>query len=383
MAIYELILLGVRDVHRDKRLLDAMKVAIADYQLAFGEEFLVLESGELSQTEGKATRLALYFGGAPDRDVAQVDHLENQKVPVIPVLSSEADVQLSIPETLRSVNAQFLDDDNGLDSLVATILEGLGLLRRQRRIFVSYRRTESRDVAVQLHDELSARGFDVFLDTHDIRPGDPFQEMLWHRLADCDVVIMLDTPGYFDSKWTVQELGRTLSKGILVLRIVWPTHLPTRLLDLSETIQLQTADMHEDRLVSEMIIEVARRTERLRSRSVATRHLDLAGRMCLEIERIGGKVKGIGAFRAIAATLPNGLELQAYPAVGVPTAELLHDIEERARKMARGRFPCVVYDERGIRPAWIEHLKWLDAKIRDVRALKIYDAAWELAEWDS
>jgi hypothetical protein len=383
MAIYELILLGVRDAGRDEQLLGAMKVALADYQLALGEEFLVLESGQLSQSEGKATRLALYFGGAPDRDVAQVDHLEDQKVPVIPVLASEADVQLSIPETLRSVNAQFLDGDNGIDSLVATILEGLGLLRQQRRIFVSYRRTESRDVAVQLHDELSARGFDVFLDTHDIRPGDPFQEMLWHRLADCDVVIMLDTPGYFDSKWTVQELGRTLSKGILVLRIVWPTHLPTRLLDLSETVQLQTADMHEDRLVPEMITEVARRTERLRSRSVATRHLDLAGRMCLEIERIGGKVEGIGAFRAIAATLPNGLELQAYPAVGVPTAELLHDIEERARKMARGRFPCVVYDERGIRPAWIEHLKWLDAKIRDVRALKIYDAAWELAEWDS
>lgn len=139
MAIYELILLGVRDAGRDEQLLGAMKVALADYQLALGEEFLVLESGQLSQSEGKATRLALYFGGAPDRDVAQVDHLEDQKVPVIPVLASEADVQLSIPETLRSVNAQFLDGDNGIDSLVATILEGLGLLRQQRRIFVSYR----------------------------------------------------------------------------------------------------------------------------------------------------------------------------------------------------------------------------------------------------
>lgn len=43
------------------------------------------------------------------------------------------------------------------------------------------------------HDVLSGRGFDVFLDTHDIRPGNPFQEMLFQRLADSDVVIMLDT----------------------------------------------------------------------------------------------------------------------------------------------------------------------------------------------
>jgi len=67
-------------------------------------------------------------------------------------------------------------------------------------VFVSYRRDESRTGAVQLHDELSARGGDVFLDTHDIIPGDLFQEMLWHRLADCDVVIMLGTKENFGRK---------------------------------------------------------------------------------------------------------------------------------------------------------------------------------------
>ena len=54
--------------------------------------------------------------------------------------------------------------------LATLMLECVGLLRRQRRIFVSYRRTESRDVALQMHDLLIAKGFDVFLDLkfHDI-----------------------------------------------------------------------------------------------------------------------------------------------------------------------------------------------------------------------
>ena len=43
------------------------------------------------------------------------------------------------------------------------------------------RRAESRAAALQLHDLLTARGFDVFLDTHDIRLGDPFQDVLWHQ----------------------------------------------------------------------------------------------------------------------------------------------------------------------------------------------------------
>src|SRR3546814_4229054 len=50
------------------------------------------------------------------------------------------------------------------------------LFRSQRRVFVSYRRVESRAAALQLHDLLASRGFDVFLDTRDIRPGDRSKE---------------------------------------------------------------------------------------------------------------------------------------------------------------------------------------------------------------
>lgn len=382
---YELIVLGAVSPTELDRLRARTAAVAADFKLTLGVEIALRDHSNCAARSREASLVALYFGGDATRDQALIDALEADKVPIIPVVRQGERPEAVLPATIAALNACFLDPaDSALDAPFAVALECLGLLHRQRRVFVSYRRTESRAVAVQLHDELSARGFDVFLDTHDIRPGNPFQEMLWHRLVDCDVVIMLDTPDYFRSKWTSQELGRSLTKGIQILRLVWPGHTPTRKLSMSDTIQLQTTDLAgNEELVEPTVNLVARRTERLRSRSIATRQLDLAGKLVLEIERIGGTIEGIGAYRAVAADLPNGLKLQAYPMVGVPTAELLHDIEMKAQAAGHGRFPCLVFDHLGIRPAWLAHLAWLDANIETVRALKIYEAGWELVAWDN
>jgi hypothetical protein len=263
-------------------------------------------------------------------------------------------------------------------------LEGLGLLREQRRVFISYRRSDSREVAVQLHDYLSASGFDVFLDTHGIRPGQPFQEMLWHRLADCDVMVILDTPNYFESKWTKQEIGRTLSKGISILRLIWPDHQSSRHLTLSDTISLKSTDFDKSTRLNNATLELAaRKTETLRSRSIANRHREIAGKLRVEVERLGGTFEGIGLHRAISLTLPHGTKVLAYPAVGVPTADLLNDVYTKAQEAAQEGVPCVVYDHFGIRERWLEHLRWLDEQITTVKALKVFDASWELAAWDS
>jgi hypothetical protein len=385
MALYELFLLGDVSAAQSATIEAKLAAVAADYALSVPGEFVVRTAADLSDRDPKASSAALYFGGDPALDGAAIDLLERARIPVVPVVLPDMVIADVLPDTIRAVNAAFIGAaDPDLNKLCSVALECLGLLARQRRIFVSYRRDASSKVALQLHDELSANGFDVFLDTHDIRPGEPFQEMLWHRLVDCDVVIMLDTPDYFDSKWTRQELGRALAQNIQVLRLIWPDHVPTRHLSMGDMIRLAVVDLDDaGQLVPKIIADVVNRTERLRSRSVATRHMSIAGKLRTEIERIGGVFEGIGAHRAIALTLPNGLEIQAYPVVGVPTAETLHDIQDKALGAGHGRFPCLVYDHNGIRPAWLAHLEWLDDKIRDVRALKVFDAAWELAEWDS
>ena len=385
MAQYELLVIGSPPAGA-RDAVTARLVGVAhDFGMTVPGDLAIRSAADAKSRNLFASTAAVYFGGDPAVDAALVDELEAARVPILPVIPAGGKVSETVPAEIRATNAFFMDpSDTGFDALAALALECLGLLRRQRRVFISYRRDDSRVAAVQLHDELSGRGFDVFLDTHDIRPGDLFQEMLWHRLADCDVMVMLDTKDYFGSKWTKQELGRSLAQGIHILRVIWPGHTPSRHLSLSDAMQLGATDFNPDgRLVAARISEVVRRTESLRSRSVASRHREIAGALRIQVERLGGRFEGIGAHRAMALTLPNGLQIQAYPVVGIPTAELLNDVHDKALAAKHGRFPCLVYDHLGIRPAWRAHLEWLDSKVREVRALKVFEAAWELAEWDS
>jgi hypothetical protein len=100
-------------------------------------------------------------------------------------------------DELRGINGMELKaDDPQLERLAGVLLEGLGLVRKSRRLFISYKRSETQGVAIQLYEALDHGGFGVFLDTLSIRPGEPFQEVLWHRLADTDVIVLLDSPGF-------------------------------------------------------------------------------------------------------------------------------------------------------------------------------------------
>ncbi|MBM1817853.1 toll/interleukin-1 receptor domain-containing protein [Pseudosulfitobacter pseudonitzschiae] len=384
MALYEILIIGSPRVGQTDALTKQLTDVAAAFSLAFPEELAIRTAADLSNRNPKAATVALYFGGDPTVDVNVVDQLEAAKIPIVPVVEKGASVTEAVPTEIALTNACLVDaDDATLEALASVALEVLGLLHRQRRIFISYRRSDSREAALQLHDELSSRGFDVFLDTHDFRPAAAFQEMLWHRLSDCDVTIMLDTKDYFGSKWTAQELGRSQALGIQILRVIWPDHSGSRHLSLSDTVTLSNADLDgSNRLRPDLLVTIAKRAEALRSRSIATRHLDLVGRLKTEVMRIGGQFEGIGAYRSVSLTLPGGRALEAYPMVGVPTAEMLNDIQEKAGKAGHGRFPCLVYNHIGIRPAWIEHLRWLDTQISSVRTLKVSDAGWELVEWD-
>jgi len=143
---------------------------------------------------------AIFFGGE-NPPLANVAKLLERGIPLLPIASDVNRVSEEIPELLRPLNC-LAYTANGPQRVATALLECAGLLPRQRRVFVSYRRGEARDAALQLFDALSARLFDVFLDTHGIPPAEDFQTMLWHRLCDSDVLVMLDTPGYFESRWT-------------------------------------------------------------------------------------------------------------------------------------------------------------------------------------
>lgn len=69
--------------------------------------------------------------------------------------------------------------------------------------------------------------------------------------------------------------------------------------------------------------------------------------------------------------------------VGVPTADLFHDVAEKAVRANQQAIPILVYDHVGIRKVWADHLQWLDNNIKSVRAIKVSEAGWTLAGWES
>lgn len=386
MSIYELAILGSVTLEQSETLTNTINGMVSDFDLELGDDVKIHGPDTLGDRDIHAAFSAVFFGGDKIGELDPVRRLVDASLAIIPVVGANGDFGADIPDFLQFSNGLKLAvDDVEMIELATAMLECVGLLRRQRRVFVSYRRTEARAAAVQLHDTLSANGFDVFLDTHDILKGEPFQDVLWHRLCDSDVMVMLDTPTYFDSRWTRQEIGRARAKDIQVLRVIWPEHNPNRMTDFAESIYLNAAELTgaDGSIVDATVNMIVLAVERLRSSSLASRYMAITGRLRADVEQIGGTVEGVGAHRAISILLPNEQRIWAYPVVGVPSAETLNDIDEKAQRSDQAGTPVMVYDHIGIREAWGAHLQWLDDHIAAVRSIKVSKAAWSLSGWEA
>ena len=376
MSLYDFLFLGCREyAARDARdtFVNVVANLIADSGVEKNDVKLLTDpSGYLEKRDLRKPTVVACFSDPSAAEVVVLEKLMAARVPVIPIAQSTERFE-DFPALLRPLNGTVLPDNRcrWIQAGIA-VLDCVGLLRAQRRLFISYRRKEARYTAVQLHDELSSRGFQVFLDTHSIRPGRVFQDNLWHNLCDSDVMVMLDTPGYFCSRWTREEFGRAQSMGITMLRLVWPGHNPERESELSEQYTLDKTDFKFGVLEKHVLEDIVDQVERLRARGMAARHTEVAGKLKVGIEATGGRIVGIGAYRSVSIKLKNGVEAWAYPVIGVPTANLMHDISQRAQNGNQSK-PYLVYDHTGITEPWLMHLDWLDKFIPEVDFLRVSD----------
>ena len=73
--------------------------------------------------------------------------------------------------------------------------------RRARRVFISYRRVDTRDVVVRLHEGLRRWfGKSVFLDERSIGEGEPFPLAIARRLQTSDVVLVAVGPTWLTAR---------------------------------------------------------------------------------------------------------------------------------------------------------------------------------------
>jgi hypothetical protein len=377
MALYEMALLGNPTDAQAQELAGLLAATTQAFGMPAGEVTLVIRPDVFRPTP-RACAAALFFGGPTGATYAIEPSVDLRSVPVVPVVTTASAVAVELPPALAGVNCLFLDKASP-DRVFAALLECVGLLPRQRRVFISYRRAESTEAALQLFSELSARQFDVFLDTHSIGVGTDFQEQLWHKLSDVDVLMMLDTPDYFTSRWTDAEYGRALAKGIGVLRVQWPDSTPSAVTGTASRAELLPEELtSQGRLVPVALERVCRQLEQVRSLSQALRTRSLLDSVRNAVELIEGKVVAIGPGRLMHITLRSGRRLSVQPTLGVPTAVTLEEALQRA-----GDDDCaVVYNHFGMMKRWQDHLDWLAERVGS-RWIRQSEAAWDFAGWDA
>lgn len=321
---------------------------------------------------------AFYFGkqGHDDKDVDALKKLMGNGDAVYPIFFTVFEQE--VPVELRPVNGVHYTEDI-VDSIVNVALEELRLLRKKRRVFISYKRSDSAAVANQLYDVLSRQQFDVFLDTYSIRGAADFQAELHHRITDCDVLIQLNSQGFKDSKWCEEEITEANARRVGVLQINWPGVKPGEKDQLSQTRKLEELDFRRKRykrntstLKSKVLNEIARTVEAIRARNIAARQDNLTGEFVKEANRQGRTIIKEPIF--LVEKMDSGEYWYYVPAIGVPQSwdcyESVKMLERWIKTIPQKVF--LIYDDLSVLPRWIAHLEWMNNYL-EVKTIKMQE----------
>jgi WD40 repeat protein len=90
----------------------------------------------------------------------------------------------------------------------------------ERRIFISYARRDGAELVLRLEKDLTAAGFDVWLDTQRIRGGESWTVEIQEAIDRASVVLALLTPGSYRSEICRAEQLRSLRKDKCVIPLL-------------------------------------------------------------------------------------------------------------------------------------------------------------------
>ncbi|MXO56690.1 toll/interleukin-1 receptor domain-containing protein [Pontixanthobacter gangjinensis] len=362
---YQIAILGAANDNRD-RIRTGLLARMAEIGIE-KTSVSILEDEECLRIDPKAATAAVFLGyeGAINDTFPALERLLADTIPIIPIVEDLNLYKMSVPPGLRAINGKKCRTETEVAETVSLVLENLNLLRKDRRLFVSYKRDDSTGVAEQLSDVFTEHGFDVFLDTRSVRPSDSFQDELWHRMADSDVVILLDTPNFRESEWTVAELTQANSTSVQILHLLWPGIAPEPNSAFSVYSRLQNRDFayiekapdRLSRLQPATVDKIILQLESLRARAIAARHTDL-------FDSVSDAALEVGAQATLhpqryMTLRRGGRDVAILPTVGVPSSPRLHGFLDVIRDEHAGFELTAIYDERGVLDSWRSHLSWL------------------------
>lgn len=381
---YQLILLG-SDVSVKQDIIDQLIQEIEN--LGLPKEIIKIIASKHIDDEyaGNQPSFAVYFGDVDGdfKDVDVAEKLIKDGTMILPVFFNNSSFSKEIPEILYNQNGiQYKVTE--LNRIVNIILESFELLRITRKIFISYKRNESSSVAIQLYEALEAHNFDVFLDTHTIGKGEPFQDELWHRMTDCDAIVLLNTPQFLDSHWCKEEFAEAGAKQIGIVQLVWPNHnvkadvtshlsYPQQMFE-SDFIDNIYDDPDHSKLKKETVEKIIQEVESVRARNLAARQDNLITEFRNIADRHGRTIT-VQPEKFLTEDLKGGKRVVYIPTIGIPQSTSCQSAEIKKELLGYKDVTVrLIYDDLRIRDKWLKHLEWLNENFKkDIKTLKKQD----------
>ncbi len=378
---YQLIVLGSKVPIIDD-VIELFSKKLEDLKLP-DSSVKILDSGNFEDEYlGNQPAFVFYFGDVDgdfkDLDITQ--RLLKEGTMILPIYFNNESFSKEIPCILENQNGiQYKKIEE--DRIVNIALESFELLNNTRKIFISYKRNESTSVAIQLFEALEAHNFDVFLDTHSIGKAEAFQEELWHKMTDCDVIVLLNTQNFLNSHWCKEEFAEAGAKQIGIVQLVWPNHnvkmddtshisYPRQLVKENFIGDLFD-DKDKSKLKDNIVEEIIKDVESVRARNLAARQDNLITEFRNIADRIGKKII-LQPERFMTEDLPNGERRIYIPTIGIPQSTNCQSAEIKKEILSYENVSIkLIYDDLRIRTKWINHLDWLNKNLNvDIKTLK-------------
>lgn len=343
--------------------------------------YQIIKNSEIDKEyKGNQPTFILYFGSREGtcEDIDVVGKLINEGNMVLPIFYDS--FKNEIPKVLANQNGLKYEQYQK-DKIINLILESFGKLRNTRKVFISYKRNESSSVAIQLYEALERNNFDVFLDTHSIKQGEPFQDELWHRMTDCDVIVLLNTPKFLESEWGEKEIAEASVKQIGVLQLIWPRNKLVSMAEVCFPCQMQTDDFingvfnnkDTSKLTETVLKRIIDKVESIRARNLAARQDNLITEF-LNRARRNGKSVTLQPERFITEEITENKRRIFIPSVGIPQSMDYNQSSVLKKEIKEYSIVEVflIYDNVRIREKWLKHLEYLNEYL-DVQSIKKQD----------
>lgn len=382
-SFYQLIILGNKNNDSDE-IIKQLGNKLSELRIS-KNVIKRINSNNIDNHLIKSPTICLYFGNKEKKDKDIIDRFLSQNILILPLVSDVKEVPNEIPENLSVINCFEYNSQDKIPEIVNIILEKFELLPQKRKIFISYKRSDSTKVALQLYSFLNENGFSPFLDSFSIRPMLNFQEELKNYMVDCDLILLLDTKNFFDSKWTVEEFNQANALSIGIIRLIWPDTDRSKNKEsecgLFENIELKKEDFTNEnfttngRFKKSTLNTIKMQIEMFRARSIQFRQSNIIGEISKYAKTQEKNIIQLDNYLQIK----ENVDILIIPTLGIPNSENFNSARKFLDEPHNKKQLYLLYDNRNILKSWLNYLDWINKyniPIKTVKVSNLEELGW-------